>query len=89
VHGNARLNLVDSVKGTALERSRRKLIDEGVLVEREGALYFTRDHAFGSPSMAAAVVTARTANGWVMWLGPDGRTLDEIERRTLEAVGDG
>jgi hypothetical protein len=38
--------------------------------------------------MAAAVVTARTANGWVTWLGPDGRTLDEIERRTLETFQD-
>jgi len=79
----ARLKLVDSVVGTALDRSRQKLIDDGVLVEQEGMLRFTRDYAFGSPSMAAAIVTARTANGWITWVGPDGRTLDDVERRSL------
>lgn len=79
----ARLKLVDSVIGTALERSRQKLIDDGVLVEQGGMLVFTRDYAFGSPSMAAAIVTARTANGWVTWVAPDGRTLDEVERKPL------
>lgn len=79
----ARLKLVDSVVGTALERSRQKLIDDGVLVEQGGMLVFTRDYAFGSPSMAAAIVTARTANGWVTWVAPDGRTLDEVERKPL------
>jgi hypothetical protein len=80
----ARLKLVDSVVGTALERSRQKLIDDGVLVEQGGMLVFTRDYAFGSPSMAAAIVTARTANGWITWVAPDGRTLDDVERKPLE-----
>jgi len=46
-------------------------------------LRFTRDYAFGSPSMAAAIGTARTANGWITWVGPDGRTLDDEEGRSL------
>lgn len=79
----ARLKVVDSVKGTWVERTRQKLIEDGVLLERDGLLHFTRDYAFGSPSMAAAVVTARTANGWVTWVAADGRTLDEVERRSL------
>jgi hypothetical protein len=82
----ARMRLVDSVVGTALERTRQKLIDDGVLVEQGGMLVFTRDYAFGSPSMAAAVVTARTANGWVTWMAADGRTLDDVERKALAGV---
>lgn len=42
----------------------------------------TKDHIFPSPSQAAAVMLARNANGWTEWKYPDGRTLDEVKRKS-------
>ena len=82
----ARVANVESIKGTRDERFRSKLVSDGVMVEQAGAYVFTRDHIFGSPSMAAVAVTGRTANGWVEWKTQDGRTLDEVERRPLSGA---
>ncbi|MGZ8901169.1 MAG: DUF4357 domain-containing protein [Limisphaerales bacterium] len=61
---------------------RRQLIADGVLeVVDADSLRFTKDYIFPSPSQAAAIVLARTANGWVEWRYPDGRTLDEVKRK--------
>jgi hypothetical protein len=61
---------------------RRQLIADGVLeVVDKDSLRFTKDYIFPSPSQAAAIVLARTANGWVEWKYPDGRTLDEVKRK--------
>lgn len=81
-----RIANVESIKGTRDERFRNKLVSEGVMVEQGGAYVFTRDHIFGSPSMAAVAVTGRTANGWLEWRAKDGRTLDDIERKPLAGV---
>ncbi len=60
---------------------RKKLIDDGVLIQ-EGNIYkFTTNHIFSSPSAAAAVVLARRANGWIEWKYKDGKTLDEVKRQ--------
>lgn len=62
---------------------RKQLIHEGVLQPvDEDTLKFTRNHIFPSPSQAAAVVLARNANGWIEWKYPDGRTLDEVKRKS-------
>lgn len=42
---------------------------------------FQRDHLFRSPSMAAVALLGRTANGWLEWKTPEGRTLDEVMRQ--------
>jgi hypothetical protein len=55
----------------------------GILEEIDAdTLRFTKDHVFPSPSQAAAIVLARTANGWTEWKYPDGRTLDEVKRKS-------
>jgi hypothetical protein len=60
---------------------RQQLQTAGILApDGPKTLRFTQDHIFPSPSQAAMVVLARTANGWVEWKYPDGRTLDEGER---------
>ena len=61
-------------------RRRKRLIDEGVLVEEDSQLRFTRDHQFASPSSAAMCVLGRSANGWTEWKTPDGRTLSDVKR---------
>ena len=59
---------------------RDRLKEEGVLVaEESGALAFTKDCLFSSPSFAAAVVMGRSANGLVEWKDPSGKTIKENE----------
>ncbi len=61
---------------------RDALVEAGVLVQNDtDTLRFAKDHVFPSPSQAAAIVLARTANGWIEWKHPDGRTLDEVKRK--------
>ena len=59
---------------------RERLIAEEILQEHNGQLRFTRDCMFDSPSGAAAAVLGRTANGWVEWKHPDGRSLSKVKR---------
>jgi len=59
--------------------SRRKLIEDGTLVEDGGNFRFSRDSEFSSPSAAATVVHGGSANGLVAWKSKDGKTLKEIE----------
>ncbi len=60
---------------------RKKMITDGVLLEEGDVLTFTKDHLFSSPSGAAAIVLARSANGWIEWRDKEGKTLDELKRR--------
>lgn len=75
-----RIKNVASIEGTADQRFRDRLITDGVLVEQDDMLVFTKDHLFGSPSMAAVSLLGRTANGWLEWKSPDGKTLNELKR---------
>ena len=52
-----------------------------------GAMVFSRDYLFASPSAASDVLTGRNSNGWVEWKAANGKTLDELKRQTVSAVG--
>ena len=58
---------------------RQELKEDGVLVEQEDHLLFTKDAEFSSPSAAAAVVHGGHANGLIVWKNSKGKTLKEIE----------
>jgi hypothetical protein len=73
---------VPSIQGTSTERYRDRLVDIGAVRVEGAKVIFERDHLFGSPSMAAISVLGRSANGWVTWKNKDGRTLDELKRRS-------
>ena len=46
-----------------------QLTADGVLVpDASGAVRFTQDQSFSSPSAAAAVVSGRPANGRIVWI---------------------
>lgn len=77
---------VISIQGTSHERFRDQLVTEGIMALRDGMFVFTRDHLFSSPSMAALAVMGRSANGWLEWKNPQGRTLDEVKRQSVEAT---
>ena len=76
----ASLETVPSAPDAVLRR-RENLREEGTLMEENGVLVFTEDHPFDSPSGAAGVVLGRSSNGWREWKDPEGRTLDELERK--------
>lgn len=58
---------------------RQSLKDDGVLVEKEDHLVFTRDYEFSSPSAAASVIHGGHANGLISWKNADGKTLKDLE----------
>jgi hypothetical protein len=67
----------------SVEAARDRLVESGTMVPADEDTYrFYKDHLFSSPSQAAAIVLARSANGWIEWKYPDGRTLDEVKRKS-------
>jgi hypothetical protein len=77
---------VASIQGTSHERYRDQLLTEGIMALRDGMYVFTRDHLFSSPSMAALAVMGRSANGWLEWKNPQGKTLDEVKRQSVKVA---
>lgn len=67
------------------QRFRQKLLDTGVMLPEGDTVVFTKDHLFGSPSMAALALLGRTCNGWRDWKNREGVTLDELKRQGVEA----
>jgi hypothetical protein len=58
---------------------RRRMIEEGALVEDSGHYRFVQDTEFTSPSAAATVVHGGSANGLIASKGDGGKTLKELE----------
>lgn len=75
----ARLDTTTSAPDS-LKQRRRKLSDDGVLVQQGDRLVFQENHPFNSPSAAAGVVLGRSSNGWKEWRDADGQSLDSLER---------
>ncbi|MFZ5521518.1 MAG: GIY-YIG nuclease family protein [Pseudomonadota bacterium] len=76
-----RLRSVPSIQGSSEDTVRQRLLDQGVMRAEGDTVIFQRDHLFRSPSTAAVALLGRTANGWIEWKTPDGRTLDEVKRQ--------
>lgn len=60
-------------------QARDQLRNDGLLVESNDALVFTRDVEFASPSAAASVIHGGHANGLIAWKNAKGMTLKDIE----------
>ncbi len=58
---------------------RKRLVDEGALVERDGVYLFTRSVEFSGPSSAVAAVNGYGGVGRLGWKDKQGRTLKELE----------
>lgn len=63
---------------------RADLLQSGVLIPEGDKRRFTQDYTFTSPSLAAAVVLGRSANGRLDWKDAAGRTLKEIQQAQTE-----
>jgi hypothetical protein len=60
------------------QAARQTFLENGTLVANGDSTYiFTKDVLFRKPSPAAAVVTARSINGWTAWKDKRGNTLDQ------------
>jgi hypothetical protein len=60
---------------------RKQLIAEGVLIEKDGFLAFTKDTEFSSPSAAAAVIHGGSANGLIAWKTENGKSLKQLDEQ--------
>ena len=60
---------------------RQKLIDQGIIVQQNNKLLFSKDYLFSSPSTAAAIVMGRNANGRIEWKDKKGNTLKDNEEQ--------
>lgn len=63
-----------------LSQLRTKLIEKGII---DPEYHFVKDHIFTSPSLAAAVVMGRNANGRTEWKTLDNKSLKTIEEEDL------
>lgn len=76
----ARKELVESAQSyQKAVNLRDELLETGVLIEDGEGLVLTQDYVFSAPSLAAALLLGRTANGLKEWKTPEGSTLKEIE----------
>jgi len=58
----------------AVKNKGRELRKEGIIIND----LFTQDYTFKSPSMSAAIVQGRSANGLRDWKNKDGKSLKEV-----------
>jgi len=64
---------------SSFKKLRDKIINDKIVIEKDGKLIFSRDFEFSSPSTAAVMVMGRNANGLTEWKLADGKTLKEFE----------
>lgn len=82
VHKGGKCTLEESkTAGNWVIGIRKRLLEQGVLIKKDGLYVFEADSIFDSYSAAAACVLARRANGWIEWKNKDGKTLDELKRK--------
>jgi hypothetical protein len=60
---------------------RKQLIDDHMLIEKDGLLVFAKDVEFSSPSAAAAVIHGGSANGLIAWKTKDGKSLKQLDEQ--------
>lgn len=88
----ARLAFVDSSPDSVIA-FRRQLAEQGVFTNDGQGLFLSQSYEFNSPSQAAVMLLARTANGLVEWKDASGLSLREHRQRQVptstEAALDG
>jgi hypothetical protein len=81
----ARREFVESTPA-AWVQARAQLVSQGVFLEESAGLTLAQDYEFNSPSQAAMMLLARTANGRIEWKDAKGVTLKEHQERAAAAA---
>ena len=68
---------------SALVKLRNTLLEKGIV---DSNCCFTKDYIFTSPSLAAAVVMGRNANGRTEWKTKDNKSIKDIEENNSICV---
>jgi hypothetical protein len=68
-----------SQKWPSVLLQRKKLIEDGALVDSGGAYVFEKDVEFSSPSSAAATIHGGSANGLTAWANKNGVQLKQLQ----------
>jgi len=84
----ARLAFVES-SPASLVAFRQQLSDQGVFAPDGQGLILSQSYEFNSPSQAAALLLARTANGLIEWKDCIGLTLREHRQRQVSSAEEG
>ena len=83
----ARLAFVDSSPDSVVA-IRQQLTEQGVFAVDGQGLILSQSYEFNSPSQAAVMLLARTANGLIEWKDASGLTLREHRQRQVNCDGD-
>lgn len=67
-----------------LHNLRTEKLHEKIISDRGDYLQVDQKITFSSLSTAAGFLMGRSANGWNEWRNIEGKTIDEIERKSLE-----
>lgn len=76
---DSKIATVSPSMNSSLVRLRQRLIDESIIISSDNKLVLNEDYLFSSPSMAAAIVLGRNANGLEEWKLKNGQTLKGFE----------
>lgn len=78
-----RLDHPSYMENTSLPAWKKKMIEAGMLKEQNGMLVLLDDCFIrGKPSAASDKVLGKSSNGWAEWKNAEGKTLDELYRKT-------
>ncbi|MBP3309196.1 MAG: GIY-YIG nuclease family protein [Ruminococcus sp.] len=67
-----------------VDQQRESAIKNGDIILKNGKYYLTISMSFTSPSSASCFVLGGSTNGWVEWKDKDGKSLDEIYRKSTK-----
>lgn len=81
----ARCEFVESTP-PAWVAARDQLVRQGVFLEESSGFTLAQDYEFNSPSQAAMMLLARTANGRIEWKDAEGVTLRDHQERAAAAA---
>jgi hypothetical protein len=67
-----------------MKEKQKALIKNGVLRDTGDYFVFSQHYTFNSPSLAAAMILGRPANGRDEWADKSGKTLKEMQEAEVE-----
>jgi len=67
-----------------LQKKFDHFLNEGLFKEEGSSYILTQDYVFSSPSLAAAQLLARNANGRIEWKTKEAKTLKDVQEEKIE-----